>query len=149
MSSESSHLFALAGLLHDIGKFALRAGEGAIWIWDEEGKRDYRYKHALLTADFVERHVPAPWKTEVKLLAGNHHRPARPDDRIIVLADHLSAGERAETVDDERPRVTHPRQLLSIFCDIRAEGRGPTDQYLPLAELRLSRGALFPGPPPV
>ena len=146
MSSESSHLFALAGLLHDIGKFALRAGEGATRIWDEEGKRDYRYKHALLTADFVEKYVPAPWKTEVKLLAGNHHRPVRLDDCVIVLADHLSAGERAEAVDDEQPRVTHPQQLLSIFCDIRAEGTRPADQYLPLAELRLSRDSLFPGP---
>ena len=147
MNSERSHLFALAGLLHDIGKFALRAGEGATRTWDAEGKRDYRYKHALLTADFVERVVPAPWKTEVKLLAGNHHRPQREDDWIVTLADHLSAGERADAIDDEESRTVHPQQLLSIFSSVSAEDQRAKDAYLPLSELRLEEKALFPGNP--
>ena len=147
MNSERSHLFALAGLLHDIGKFALRAGEGATRTWDAEGKRDYRYKHALLTADFVERVVPAPWKTEVKLLAGNHHRPQREDDWIVTLSDHLSAGERADAIDDEEPRTVHPQQLLSIFSSVSAEDQRAKDAYLPLSELRLEEKALFPGNP--
>jgi len=37
---ESTHLIALAGLLHDIGKFAVRAGVRGSRIWDAEAAGD-------------------------------------------------------------------------------------------------------------
>ncbi len=138
-------LAALAGLLHDIGKFALRAGERGTREWDDLGRTDYGYYHALLTADFVEKYVPEPWKVTVKRMAGNHHRPLSRDERIIALADHLSAGERADPTEDTR--ATHPGQLLSIFCAVKAEGKqAPNPRFVPLQPLRLAEEALFPGP---
>lgn len=144
-TSTPAWLAALAGLLHDIGKFALRAGERGTREWDDLGRKDYGYYHALLTADFVEKYVPDPWKGTVKRMAGNHHRPLSWDERIITLADHLSAGERADPSSDTR--AAHPGQLLSVFCAVEAEGkRAPEPQFVPLQPLRLAKEALFPGP---
>lgn len=137
---------AIAGLLHDIGKFALRAGEGASRTWDSEAQRDYGYKHALLSEDFIARYVPESLRSAVKGAAGSHHRPSRRLDYAVALGDRLSAGERADDTGDAREQ--QPRQLLSIFCDLTAgEQTTPRDLYLPLTELRIAEEALFPGEP--
>ncbi len=94
--SDSVGLAALAGLLHDVGKFGLRAASGGNRIWDDQAKRDFKYKHAMLSAGFVDQWVPAPWRVAVSAAVGNHHRP-RPDqvsDLAVTLADILSAAER-------------------------------------------------------
>jgi CRISPR-associated protein Csm1 len=77
-------------------------------------------------------------------LAGNHHQPVSNSDHILALADYLSTGERADPADDEQPQASHPRQLLSIFCSVAAEGQQAPTGYLPLAELRLRRDTIFP-----
>ena len=142
---ETAYLSALAGLLHDVGKFAVRAGELGSRTWDDEGRRDYGYYHALLTADFIERYVPAAWRVAAKVAAGNHHRPQGPGDRVVTIADRLSAGERADVTEDAR--AAQPRQLLSIFCSATADGlSAPGDAYWPLVPLRVNRATLFPGP---
>ncbi len=148
--NEPSYVSALSGLLHDIGKFMLRAAEGGTRIWDAEARGDFRYKHAMLTASFVEQYVPKPWQQQVMLAAGNHHRPQSRLDWAVALADRLSAGER-DTGDDEQVRTTHPKQLISIFALLRADGLtlSPEEQaqaYVPLAPLVMQRAHLFPGP---
>ena len=60
MINESTGQLALAGLLHDIGKFMLRAAVSGDRIWDGEAQHDFGYKHAMLTAAFVEEFLPAP-----------------------------------------------------------------------------------------
>ncbi len=49
--SDQTYLAALAGLLHDIGKFTLRAAEAGNRTWDREAQGDFKYKHAMLTAE--------------------------------------------------------------------------------------------------
>lgn len=143
--NEQIYRSALAGLLHDIGKVAVRAGERGSRIWDDEARRDFGYFHALLTADFVDRCMPEPWRAEVKNLAGNHHRPHGRPERVITLADHLSAGERADPGDAADPRAAQPQQLLSIFCSLRAdEQEAPQPLYLPLTPLRIAQEVLRP-----
>jgi len=136
---------ALAGLLHDIGKFSQRAGVGVTRTWDQEAKRDYKYKHALLTADFVDKFVPEPWRVEVKNMAGNHHRPTNHREGLIRLADQFSAGERAhggEPGDDEK--TVHPRQLQRIFCSLDLDGeKTPEVAYWPIAALQLEETVFF------
>ncbi len=148
MQNDRPFLFALAGLLHDIGKVAVRADVGASRTWDDSGRADYKYKHALLSADFVEEHVPAQWRAPVLTAVGRHHLPQTPDDLLVTLADWLSAGERADPADDEQRR-THPRQLESIFGQLTAAGITLTDAerrsaYLPLAPLAMRDDRLFP-----
>ncbi len=143
--NEATYLSALAGLLHDIGKFALRAAEGSQVIWDEEAQREYRYKHAVLSSDFAQTYVPSQWRKEVLQGVKAHHNPKTRWERVITLADHLSAGERSDDVDDARARTTHPRQLMSIFCSLTGpDGETTGAAYLPLKALRVERDAIFP-----
>lgn len=137
---------ALAGLLHDVGKFGQRAGELGSRTWDKEAEQDYKYQHALYSGDFVEKYVPTQW---AKGLSGpaHHHRPQTHHDRVVALADHLSAGERAD-----KTTSGYPQQLLSIFCSVAClkdeQGQSiPTPQakFLPLKPLEIERAVIFPG----
>jgi len=135
---------ALAGLLHDIGKFALRAGEGATRVWDDSAQRDYKYKHALLSEDFVQKYVPEVWQSQIKLAVGGHHTPHNRLANAVALADRLSAGERADPIPNEEKRDNHPAQLVSIFSDVHLQADKVEDVYWPLRALELSEKSLFP-----
>lgn len=137
---------AAAGLLHDIGKFAIRAAVGASRIWDDLASKEFGHKHALLTDDFIEKSVPSRWKTDLRRAAAQHHRPQNRLDYCVTLADHLSAGERADPTDDSR--AAQPMQMVSIFSSLEIEGEGKLseDVYLPLAELEIKEDVLFPIP---
>ncbi|HHW86640.1 MAG TPA: type III-A CRISPR-associated protein Cas10/Csm1 [Chloroflexi bacterium] len=138
---------ALAGLLHDIGKLMLRASVAGRYTWERTAQGDFGYKHAMLSATFVEELLPTQWRKEVLGPVGYHHKPQSRRDRIVQVADHLSAAERNDGLRDDQPRVEHPRQLLSIFCQLRADEQTlPADQrrYLPLQPLRLEEDTLFP-----
>lgn len=142
---EKVFIAALAGLLHDIGKFALRAGEKGTRTWDQEAQADYKYFHALLTSDYVQKYVPEAWRTKVKNLAANHHQPTSDEERLIRIADQLSAAERSKGDEaQEDDRTKHPRQLLRIFCSLKADGQTiPHDKYFPLLPLELDKHVLF------
>lgn len=136
---------ALAGLLHDVGKFALRAGVPASEIWDDEGREIYGYKHALLSADFCRDYLPSPWR-QVARPVSFHHQPHDRLDRLVAVGDRLAAGER------ESSDAAEPQRLLSIFDRLSLDVRGrhapgeDREHYLPLKPLRLSVDALFPRP---
>ena len=128
---------ALAGLLHDVGKFAQRAGEGTTRIWDGEAEGDYRYVHALHSADFVAGFVPPQWRDGLSGPA-MHHRPRSLQDRVVALADRLSAGERSDAVEHQ------PRRLLSLFCRVGADGQeAPMQRYMPLRPLAMEEEVVF------
>ena len=85
---------ALAGLLHDIGKFAQRAGERGT-ADSETARLDFGYYHALLTYDVISKLATDALAGEVKKLqraAGYHHRPQDDLGAIVQLADHLASG---------------------------------------------------------
>lgn len=140
---------ALAGLLHDVGKFAQRAAEGLKIAWSDDENSDikkrYRHQHALYTDQVVEQIVPDKWRQEVRAGAGHHHNPQTHLERVVALADHLSAGERADDTGK------HPRQLQSIFCSITGltdeDGKlisAPKEKYLPLKKLAIEQEVIFP-----
>lgn len=144
---EQVFLAALAGLLHDIGKFALRGGkQGASRSWDGQAEQDYKYKHALLSEDFAERYLPPQWQGQVKFAIGRHHRPHDRLASAVALADRLSAGERADDPADESQPKSHPARLLSIFSDVRLEATESEvpQVYWPLKPLELNEHHLFP-----
>ncbi|MBI3243448.1 MAG: type III-A CRISPR-associated protein Cas10/Csm1 [Chloroflexi bacterium] len=127
---------ALAGLLHDIGKFSQRAGVGISETGNAEARRDYGYVHALASYDFMTAFVPKDWREDLSGIA-YHHRPRNQREVWIQLADHLSASEREEDEDNRIPR------MQSVFSQLAAYN-GPV-QYLPLKRLNPEhRDSLFP-----
>jgi CRISPR-associated protein Csm1 len=126
---------ALAGLLHDVGKFAQRAGESGSRIWDDQARQDFGYFHALLSSDFVARYVPEQWCVLVKSAVSSHHRPQDDLGALVQLADWLSAGEREEDQESKYPF------LLSPFARLRGHR---SSAYLKPARLDPAAGNIFP-----
>lgn len=117
---------ALAGLLHDIGKFAQRAG----WMKGE---------HTEVGGEIVRQLVPEAWREGLYPVMGHHDKPLQGyENKAVALADRLSAGERVPVAEEQ------PRQLLSIFCALQSEGRPIEDRYWPLHPLKIEETALFP-----
>ncbi|MEM1562866.1 MAG: type III-A CRISPR-associated protein Cas10/Csm1 [Candidatus Bathyarchaeia archaeon] len=120
---------ALAGLLHDIGKFAQRAK----WM---EGK------HTEVGGEVVRQIVPQAWREGLYPVMGHHDKPLYGyETKLIALADRLSAGERIPEEEEQ------PRQLLSIFCSLIADNQQVPDKdksYWPLSPLQMEDKALFP-----
>ncbi len=138
---------ALAGLLHDIGKFAQRAGEQVAAEWSEgKTQQDFKYQHALHTWHFGNKYVPKGFG--IGVLAAYHHAPRNAEQRLIRLADQLSAGERDSGKDrDDSDRKVHPKQLHPIFTRLElAESPHPNPNglYLPLKPLALQEDVIFP-----
>ena len=91
---------ALAGLLHDVGKFAQRAGQkpGPDFSKEDSGSHGY---HALLSQQFVADYVPASLKKGLSSVL-YHHRSDLHQQEIETIrkSDHLAAGERRTGSDD-------------------------------------------------
>ena len=138
---------ALAGLLHDIGKFAQRAGERGS-LEARSAIEQYGRYHAMLTNDFLKEVLP--FGDEVRLAAANHHLPQTHLDWVVKVADILAAGERADPPQGEDSSEAQPRQLLSIFCVVNADNVCWKDQkdkwrFLPLKSLALQETVIFAG----
>lgn len=117
---------ALAGLLHDIGKFAQRAG----WM---------KGRHTEVGGEFVRRFVPQAWQQGLYPVMGHHDKALGGyTTKVVALADWLSAGERVSEEEEQ------PRPLRSIFCSLVADGRQAPEAYWPLQELRMEESAIFP-----
>lgn len=128
---------ALAGLLHDIGKFSERAEREipANYIasnqslYQPEYKGRYTHQHSLHTAYFLDenyKYFPEELTRHssdaVSLinLASKHHKPDSPEQLIISEADHLSSGiERKEFEEtDTYTRSAREIPLMTILEDI-------------------------------
>ncbi len=132
------YLTALAGLLHDIGKFAQRADAPLREIPDAQTRKEVRYQHALAGYSFVQDFVPDKLRPALSGVA-YHHAPKSDIDERIRLADWLSAGEREELDGDRNDqRVPYMR---SIFSRLR---KWDVPWYLPLNRLEFRRQVIFP-----
>lgn len=126
-------LLVLAALLHDIGKFAQRAGRGKTdslageyCPHDKSGRPSHL--HVLYTDYFIDNDIPLPKELEgqrsrLSRLASAHHRPAGDDllECSLSRGDSLSAGsdrlkEEADTGDYKSAR------LVSVFDQVRLKG---------------------------
>ena len=143
--SRKRYKLALAGLLHDIGKFAQHAGVELPKVWDDQAKKNYDYKHAFLTHNFVSTYSP----NDVAEWASKHHIPTKPEERLIRLADQLSSGEYSSTASSQKEnnRETHPKQLRSIYDSLTIQDEiTPEIALYPLKKLRLKDEVVFPMP---
>jgi len=125
----------LAGLLHDLGKFAQRTGEMGI----TEDKTKGLYCHYRSDGNYFTHEHTAytdaalallqdifPLEINIqsmRTLAARHHVPEDPLDHIISVADRISAGsERASRSKDSQTRY-YQTPLTSIFSRISLPGK--------------------------
>ncbi|MFZ5917326.1 MAG: type III-A CRISPR-associated protein Cas10/Csm1 [Chloroflexota bacterium] len=110
---------ALAGLLHDIGKFSQRADTPLREIVDDEVRAEVKYSHALASYSFVQDFAPSLPANVRQGLSGvvYHHVPKSDLDELVRLADWLASGEREELdgAKDDR-RVPYLRSTFSRLC---------------------------------
>lgn len=165
---------ALAGLLHDVGKFAERAGMEVSRTYADDNAGLYQpynrdqnrhtHRHALFTAAFIERfaaYLPEVDDQETAQsgdslinLAAMHHKPETPLQWIITQADRLSSGLDRQVFEGEECGVGYKEfrktRLIPLAEEmLRGESFYRTDT---LATYRhrfrlgeLSPGQLFPG----
>lgn len=130
MIDETIYKIALAGYLHDIGKFAERAHDQIeeadklkvgfypddkflndnMDIYRPHYKGKYTHKHAVYTAafiDHIEKFLPrefnrGDWGLGDSFinLAAGHHKPTTSMQWIIAMADRVSSGFDREEFDD-------------------------------------------------
>jgi len=145
----------LAGLLHDIGKFAQRAGRAEYKKKEMEGilcrltqKGFYSHQHVLYTMGFLESVKDCfPDTIHVQRminLASYHHNPSEDDHHIITIADRLSSGMDRRTdkeLEYEMLGKFYEQPMLSIASTLRlkendfSESKKNETAYLPIRPL--------------
>ena len=147
--------FALAALLHDVGKVYERTGK-------ESEKLDhlFKYSHAGFTSRFFEdlQHDEGRWNAvsldRIKTFASYHHNPSDSLQELITIADRCSAGERREDKDIAAQSAygKSRRRLRSLFSEIKLpqnnkeENAKETLWEYPLASMAVHDERVFPRP---
>lgn len=97
---------ALAGLLHDIGKFYLRTTPKE--DISNYNKEDFKYEHALYSyiaikkffREYLEKNLNLN-PEEIANIASKHHNPSNELEKIMQIADWFSSAERERIKEDE------------------------------------------------
>ncbi|MER3450203.1 MAG: type III-A CRISPR-associated protein Cas10/Csm1 [Chloroflexota bacterium] len=128
----------IAAGCHDLGKVWLRTGQDDLrkrsrqycvaprphtdFSSCRECRQEFGYLHALLGLIIAQDYMPEPWRGGVSALVATHHRAGHLERhaRILVLADRLSAAERA--TDEEA--AGENRQLRSLLTEVSPDGHG-------------------------
>ncbi len=146
---DTVYKIALAAFLHDIGKFAERAGmnvtqeylDNNATLYQPEYKHHYSHKHAVYTAAFIEKYgnflppqLNGPgWGDGDPFLnlAAMHHKPETAMQWIITTADRISSGmDRAEFEEHAKEvqvRDYKKTRLVPILEGVRTKGELPED----------------------
>lgn len=114
---ENVYLAALAGLIHDIGKFAMRAGIHPVdTTFTKEDYGDHGY-HALLSHDFLLKYIPEKYQKSLASVLFHHRYDLDdPEIRILRIADQLAAGERRTGTDE----ISEPQaaRLIPVLTSV-------------------------------
>ncbi|PKN66068.1 MAG: type III-A CRISPR-associated protein Cas10/Csm1 [Deltaproteobacteria bacterium HGW-Deltaproteobacteria-15] len=149
----------MGALLHDIGKFAQRAG----WPYSNGVNGDYRKgadghtanQHALFTHGFIEKDLILPLevvqqRAQIASVASAHHNPDESNlmEMAVCVADRLSAGtditEKEDLDEFEHSRET---RLISGFHQVelaRNQFVPPGDWHHKLVHLESGSEVVFP-----
>lgn len=150
--SDKVYTVALAGLLHDVGKFAERAGMEISQQYRNDNEHLYQphydgrssHKHALYSAAFIERfcallpvldeRAEAGSGNSLINLAAMHHKPETALQWIIAQADRLSSGLDRQVFDGDETGVAYrdfrKTRLIPLAEEMRPDGNFIEDDTL-------------------
>jgi CRISPR/Cas system-associated protein Cas10 (large subunit of type III CRISPR-Cas system) len=129
---------ALAGAIHDWGKFAQRT-----YLWKET--------HAEIGATLVDRFnnlFPYDWLDDLRDAVGDHHRGPSEKEivKIVRVADRLASKERRYRDFPKMDPACTP--LIPVFATVEIRSKPSSDLWgYHLKPLSLNEGALFPQTP--
>ena len=115
---EHVDLVALAGLLHDIGKFGQRADNYKLRE-DAYKRYDYKYTHAQYTAQILHGSV-FNLGDEMSDASAMHHNPQNDTDWIIAAADRMASGferEKFQEYNEKHDKEDFKKQRLWYLFD--------------------------------
>lgn len=125
---------ALAGLLHDIGKFWQRTSSDKPF---SKGEKDYfnTYEHSLWSSSFIERFIS---DTEIEKMVREHHKenPDTLEGKILKLSDWLASGERRieEALPQGAPKSARLENIFdNLFVSEKSETTSRDKTYFPLS----------------
>jgi CRISPR-associated protein Csm1 len=139
---------AVSSLLHDIGKFAQRAGREEFYSAKDEGwvlphSQDGRisHHHALYTLGFLENHLADSFEfkndlRKIAIDAAQHHNSENEIQHCISLGDRLASGLDRSIAQTESDKKFYEMPIISVFSQIQIKGRKKINSiYLPLSSL--------------
>jgi CRISPR-associated protein Csm1 len=143
---------ALAGLLHDVGKFTGRAAVGTSVEFTRDEQKAVGYRHAEDSGTFVDQYVPEHLRAGGVQAVRFHHRPdhipsERTDDNVLAhlvrLADQWAAAERqVDAIERMRPTDT---PLVPVLSEVELLHKAPQERWwYQLQPLDLERDTIFP-----
>lgn len=135
--TESLFLLVLASIVHDVGKFAQRAGAPSSKDMEDtycpQSAHGGTHRHVLYTDYFVEKELPLPRDLEGKRsllarIASAHHKPdeASRMEKCLQQGDWLASGHDRIPGDSEGGYKT--ARLESIFGRVRLRDEGAAPQ---------------------
>ena len=146
--NDNVYKIAIAAYLHDIGKFAQRAGfePGGGFLTNNAGlyqpynkiQNKHTHVHAVYTAAFIEKLeklLPEPfngpnWGLDDPLinLAAGHHKPETPLQWIVAVADRVASGYDRAEFEDYNSRLDYrdfrKTRLIPLFEQIDTQANG-------------------------
>ncbi len=141
--ADQVYLNALAGLLHDIGKFAQRAGvtvEHKVFTKDDYGEHGY---HAWLGYEKMMHFIPVNFQNALSSVLFHHRNDLEEPDLLrLIIADHLAAGER-RTGSEEQADPKEAR-LLPILSNVELFFPSPKGVKHRLAPLSIDNNDAYP-----
>lgn len=170
IDKEQLKAISIAGLFHDIGKFAERAF-AVNEVKRDSIKQEYNYEHGYYTEQIlhdlfqegVKKQIgnEADGMCSIADLAARHHKPRSVLETIIQQADHIAAGHEREPTDKAARYKTVGRErksqipLISVLSRVGISGQFPDESQagmryrirVPPLDRDLEDEEIYPCPP--